>query len=113
MKASYADKYGPLGVITVVIGHAGPGTLTIDSWVMSCRAFSRRIEYACLDHLFRRFDVAQIDFNFAVTDRNKPLRDFFAELLSHEPASAFSLPRQMFHDRSVPLFHTIEENVVG
>ena len=50
--ASYKDKFGPLGKIAVIAGRQNGTKLSVDAWVMSCRAFSRRIEYACLEELF-------------------------------------------------------------
>ena len=52
--ASYEDKFGPLGEIAAMLGTAGAGKLSVDAWVMSCRAFSRRIEHQCLKYLFER-----------------------------------------------------------
>ncbi len=59
--ASYTDKYGPLGKIAVIAGRQNGRKLNIDTWVMSCRAFSRRIEYMCLEQLFAKFDVDEIE----------------------------------------------------
>src|SRR5262249_16456160 len=83
LRATYKDKFGPVGTIAVLAGRRGPGsdTLEIDVWVMSCRAFSRRIEHRCLDQLFQCFGVAQIAFDYQPTPRNGPLRDFFSSLL--------------------------------
>ena len=113
VKTSYSDKYGPLGTIAVLLGRTAGRTLAVNGWVMSCRAFSRRIEHACLDHLFRRYDVDAIEFDFAVTARNQPLRDFFAEFLGETPESPFALRRGVFYERCAPLFHQIEEEVFG
>ena len=48
MLVSYEDRFGPLGKIAVVTGKLRGDILDIHEWVMSCRAFSRRIEYGCL-----------------------------------------------------------------
>ena len=58
MLASYEDKFGPLGKIAVMAGRAENGELAIDHWVMSCRAFSRRIEHGCLQRVFEKFGAA-------------------------------------------------------
>jgi FkbH-like protein len=42
---SYKYKFGPLGKIAVLLGQRTGERIRIDTWVMSCRAFSRRIEY--------------------------------------------------------------------
>ena len=49
---SYRDRFGALGKIAVLQGRALETQLHIDTWVMSCRAFSRRIEYAVLAEMF-------------------------------------------------------------
>ncbi len=74
---SYADKFGPLGKVAVVLGTKHGEKLRVSHWVMSCRAFSRRLEHHTLDSLFRETGSEEIEFAFEATDRNKPLQDFF------------------------------------
>jgi FkbH-like protein len=64
---SYTDKYGPLGAIAVLVGEASESSLTVSSWVMSCRAFGRRIEYQCLETILERFAAPEILFEFFPT----------------------------------------------
>jgi len=78
--ASYTDKYGPLGKIAVIAGRQNGRKLYIDTWVMSCRAFSRRIEYMCLEELFAKLGVDDIELDYVRTERNSPLREFLAEV---------------------------------
>jgi FkbH-like protein len=113
LKVNYADKFGPLGNIAVVLGKYRGKTLAIESWVMSCRAFSRRIEHACLDHLFRKFDASAIELAFEPTERNKPLQDFLAEFLGERPSSRLRLPKDLFYAKCVRLFHRVREEVYG
>ena len=54
---AYQNKYSPLGKIAVMSGFVEADILRVDTWVMNCRAFSRRIEHKCLDLLFDRFGV--------------------------------------------------------
>ncbi len=76
---AYEDKLGRLGKIAVVIGRrTGSSTLEITHWVMSCRAFSRRIEHHVLHNLITRFGLSEIVFEYRETERNKPLQEFFA-----------------------------------
>lgn len=82
--ASYGDKFGPLGKIAVLAGRRAGNRLEVDWWVMSCRAFSRRIEYALLDYLFSREPIEEITLNFRATERNGPLREFL-ECVAGEP----------------------------
>lgn len=97
---SYTDKFGPLGKIAVIVGKRHDRTLTIDSWVMSCRAFSRRIEHKCLEELFAKFAPDQVKLDFAKTERNGPLCDFLEEMLGEPPAPGCSISREAFETLS-------------
>jgi FkbH-like protein len=108
VRVSYRDKFGPLGVIAVLAGRtAAEQPPTVASWVMSCRAFSRRIEHQCLQSLFDRFGADTIRFEYQETPRNGPLRDFFAAILDEPPAGTFNLDRARFEDRTPALFHQL------
>lgn len=82
---SYRDKYGPLGRVAVLAGFRTGKKLIVNTWVMSCRAFSRRIEYRCIEELFANFDVDEIAFDYLRTHRNGPLREFLRELTGQIP----------------------------
>lgn len=99
MVASYKDKYGPLGKIAVVCGSCRANAVQVGAWVMSCRAFSRRIEYRCLEELFERFAADHLTFEFRPTERNAPLRDFLAKMLAAPPFPGCRLTRADFQDR--------------
>jgi FkbH-like protein len=113
LKTSYQDKFGPLGKIAVVLGRLDGKTMHVDTWVMSCRAFSRRIEHACLSHLFKTFDIEQIRFEFMSTQRNKPLQDFLAEVAGSPPAPGLWISRAGFFDRCPRMYHRVQEEVNG
>ena len=109
LTASYEDKYGPLGKIAVVMGKAVGRKVYVSTWVMSCRAFSRRIEHQCLKYLFEKLDADEIIFDYKMTSRNGPIRDFFAELLGEADGLAPTVHKASF-DANVPaLFHHIVE----
>ena len=97
---SYSDKYGPLGKIAVVAGRQQGKRLKVNTWVMSCRAFSRRIEYRSLEELFARFDVDEIELDYLATDRNGPLREFLGELLGEAPFPGCSILRRAIEVRA-------------
>jgi FkbH-like protein len=106
---NYSDKYGPLGKIAVLAGRYDGKTLFLDTWVMSCRAFGRRIEYRCLEELFERFGAKQIEFDFLATDRNGPLQEFLQRLLGNSPAPRRSLSHETFLERRLETFHRVAE----
>jgi len=93
LTASYRDKFGPLGKVAVLAGVAEGRRLTIHTWVMSCRAFARHIEYRCMAELLARFDPAEVAFDYANTERNGPLRDFLTEILGEFPSPGYSAVR--------------------
>jgi len=113
LTASYQDKYGPLGKIAVILGKMEGRRLHIHSWVMSCRAFSRRIEHHSLKHLFSKFDADEIVFDFQTTPRNGPTQDFFVELTGSAPQRSVKISRMAFFEKLPPLFHRVEERQEG
>jgi FkbH-like protein len=106
---AYTDKFGPLGKISVLLGRLTDERIYVDCWVMSCRAFSRRIEHQCVKYLFAKYDVSEIIFDFKPTDRNGPLREFFAELLGSAPSPHVTISRATCLERLPRLFHRVEE----
>jgi FkbH-like protein len=113
MTASYEDKFGALGKIAVLLGRTEGKALRIDSWVMSCRAFSRRIEHQSLKQLFQKFDAEEICFDYQPTPRNGPLREFFTALLGVPPITDLRFSRAAFSEWSPSLFHRVKEVANG
>ena len=110
---SYRDKYGPLGKIAVLTGRLSERILSADIWVMSCRAFSRRIEHRCLEELFERFPVDEIVFDYVATPKNGPVRDFLMEILGTAPASPSRMSRARFAAQRRDTFHQVLELTNG
>jgi FkbH-like protein len=107
---AYEDKFGPLGTIAAVAGRLdGAKTLAVETWVMSCRAFARRIEHQTLKVLFDTTGASEMKFHFTPTAKNGPLREFFATLLGEEPQAEFRLTRQQFEAKCPPLYHEVRE----
>jgi len=109
MLVSYKDKFGPLGKIAVLAGRRTGRKLFVDFWVMSCRAFSRQIEYRCLQELYSRFEVDEIEFDFAATERNKVLEAFLNDMLGEPPLPGCILRRAQFLAKFPQKFHDVEE----
>lgn len=107
--AAYRDKYGPLGKIAVLTGRKTEAKILLDTWVMSCRAFSRRIEHRCVEELFERFDVEEIEFDFQSTPRNGPIREFLVAMLGETPTGRWSLSRDQFSKHPAKTFHRVLE----
>ena len=111
--ASYRDKYGLLGVIAVLMGQiskdqANDAVLTVNTWVMSCRAFGRRIEYQCLTGILDRFPQREVVLEFSPTSRNHYLAEFFESILGQRPEGQFAISRAAFLDKCPKLYHQVE-----
>jgi FkbH-like protein len=101
---SYRDKFGPLGKIAVLRGERAADRVRLDTWVMSCRAFSRRIEYQCLSKLYQQFNAQEIIFDFISTPKNAPMRDFLSGLAG-EPSAP--LTREAFAAKCPKLYQEV------
>jgi FkbH-like protein len=93
---SYEDKFGPLGKIAVFQGRTVGSTLTMDTWVMSCRSFSRRVEHQCLRVLLDRFEVNEVHFDFTPTAKNGPTREFLESLAGAPAEGPLTISREAF-----------------
>ena len=110
---SYKDKYGPLGKIAVLAGRLEEHTLVVDVWVMSCRAFSRRIEHRCLEELFARFDLEKVILNFVVSPKNGPTQEFIAEILGNKLTQPCLISRTLFASKRRETFQQVLELANG
>jgi len=113
MAVSYRDKFGPLGKIAVMEGRQERDTLYVGTWVMSCRAFSRRIEHHCLKLLLERCGAEKIVFDFIPTPKNGPLREFLAGITGGSPEGCVAITRRQFAETCPGLYHHVEERQPG
>jgi len=104
---SYRDKFGPLGKIAVIQGLASAEVLTVESWVMSCRAFARQIEFRCLEFLFSHFNAQRMHFAFTATTRNGPIRDFLSRICVTQSDAPHTLTRDEFARACPELYHEV------
>jgi FkbH-like protein len=111
LTASYNDKYGALGKVAVMVGKKAERKVHIDSWVMSCRAFSRRIEYHCLQNLFEILEVDDAVLNYEATARNTPFQQFLRDLFHTEPGSGATITSEQFAVSTPALLHRVERCV--
>jgi len=108
---SYTDKFSPLGKLCALLGRQQGETFVVDSWVLSCRAFSRRIEQAVVRALFEKTGCEQIEFRFKKTDRNGPLQNTLHELTGESPATgAVTLSQSVFQSNCPPIFAKVIHN---
>ena len=109
VSVSYEDKFGPLGTIAVVAGAVHGKRLAIETWVMSCRAFARRIEHQTLKILFESTGAGEVDFDFVPTARNGPLQEFLAAVTGEQPATEVRVRRAQFDESCPSLYHAVRE----
>ena len=106
----YVDKFGSLGKISVLSGVRSGNTFVVDAWVMSCRAFARRIEYAILDFLLRKFDLQTIELVYERTARNSPFGEFLQQVCERTEPSPVKIERGDFVGKCPALFHEISQD---
>lgn len=110
VKIAYEDRFGPLGHIAVIGGALEGDRCRLDVWVMSCRAFSRQIEYQTLRQIFQRTGVTRILLSYQQTERNVPLqgilKQFFPEGISAAP---LELTRDAFDKTCPTLFQEVTD----
>jgi FkbH-like protein len=111
--ASYRDKYGPLGKISVLAGRKSGRSLLVDVWVLSCRAFSRKIEHRLLQELFARFDLEEIIVRFAATPKNGPLQEFVHSIFERDTNPNPRLTRSHFDSINLVTHHAVLELTHG
>jgi FkbH-like protein len=104
---SYTDKFGPLGKISVLQGRLQADVLYVECWVLSCRAFSRRIEHQCMQALFDETGASSVEFRFVPTPRNGPFQDFAQSILGRRPESTFQITRADFAERRPQLYNEL------
>lgn len=83
---SYEDRFGPLGRIAVISGLKCDGLCFIEDWVMSCRAFSRRIEFTTIRFLFSISKGQDLQFAYVPTERNSQIQAFLSQFFPAEIA---------------------------
>ncbi len=109
--AAYEDRFGPLGRIAVLAGGTDGGDIRVDTWAMSCRAFSRHIEFQMLRQLYRRFGASRIRFAFAPTPRNGPLAEFLSRFVAGAlPEDGLDLSLDVFEQSCPTLFQEVTDN---
>lgn len=80
LEVAYSDRYGPLGVVGIAAGKLEAERLLVEHWVLSCRAFSRRIEHHMLHALIGLAQGRAVRLAYQPSPRNAPLRRFLEEL---------------------------------
>lgn len=88
--ARLEDKFGDNGLVSVFIGKAENGACSVLQWVMSCRVFGRKLEYAVFDEvvrLCRANGTKLIKGVYMPTRKNTPVASLY-EILGFRRGSA-------------------------
>ena len=107
ISAQYKDKFGPLGRIAALQAKRDGNSVRVESWVMSCRAFARRIEYQMLARLFEETGADCAAFRFVPTAKNAPIRDFLASLFDEPGEGEGRINRDSFSAKCPTLYHRV------
>lgn len=110
ISASYEDKFGPLGKIAVMVGFSEGRDATLTHWVMSCRAFGRRIEHCMLKYVFEKFNVEKIRLQYLPTLRNSPFLEAVKCIGAIHARSEIEITHSQFAELCPNLYHTVKEN---
>jgi FkbH-like protein len=114
LTVAYQDCFGPLGTIATMAGRVCEQAVHLEDWVISCRAFSRRIEYRCLAFLFSCFKKESVRIAFCHTPRNGPAQDLlksFFELPPADGSATLVLTRGEFEKSCPKLYHQVRDAV--
>jgi predicted enzyme involved in methoxymalonyl-ACP biosynthesis len=87
LTVTYEDRFGSLGTIATMAGRVAERRLYLEDWAISCRAFSRRVEYLCLALLFDRFEKDAISIAFRETERNRAVQNLVKSLFGCIPVN--------------------------
>jgi FkbH-like protein len=102
---SARDRFGDLGLTGVLIARRNEASAVIDTLLMSCRVLGRRIELQfvteCLRQLTARWRVDRWEAEYARTEKNRQVADFWDQF-GFEPV-ATELDRTLYQARTISL----------
>ena len=81
--ADLSDKFGENGIVTILVGEIKNDVININQWLMSCRVFNRKLEFAVFDHLIkfcRKKGIKKILGLYVKTTKNSIVEDFYKTL---------------------------------
>ncbi|MGB3404755.1 MAG: HAD-IIIC family phosphatase [Microcoleaceae cyanobacterium] len=77
------DRFGDYGLVGVIIFQLGREALIVDTFLLSCRALGRGVEYQMLAHLGRlskKQGLKSVNLAYIPTKKNKPALDFINKI---------------------------------
>lgn len=88
------DKFGDYGLVGVVFFEVKEDELFIDTFLLSCRALGRNVEFAameCLKKLAKELKLKRVSGKFIPTEKNKPIQSFLNQLTDLQQDGSFLL----------------------
>jgi FkbH-like protein len=89
------DRFGSYGLTGVVIFRCESGALTVDTFLLSCRALGRGVEHrmvARLGEIAVKRGFARVEIPFVPAQRNRPAQLFLASLRQPDADGVFRFP---------------------
>lgn len=77
---SYSDRFGPQGVIGLIILADTGDTCEIDTWLMSCRVLNRGVEAAMLTWVIREAGDREIVGRYVASEKNGLVAEHYPRL---------------------------------
>lgn len=103
----YKDRFGPLGVVGVVMGFEDTDGFYVAHMAVSCRAFSRRLEHVMIDYLFS-IGYKKINLLVLETASNEPARNFASEILGKLFFGGFdTITKEQFDAKKPKLYQRV------
>jgi len=73
------DRFGSYGIVGLMVFEKVPGALSVDTFLLSCRALGKGVEHrmlAKLAEIAKEKEVDRVEVRFIPTERNRPAYDF-------------------------------------
>ena len=83
LQSNLEDKFGDNGIVSLVIGKKEKSVMNIDTWVMSCRVFSRTLENTIFNKIaldMKKLKISQLVGEYIKSNKNKIVENFYKEL---------------------------------
>jgi FkbH-like protein len=77
---AYSDKFGPQGIIGVIILVPDAEAVEVETWAMSCRVLNRGVEQAMLEWIVQNAGGADIIGRYIPTEKNGLVRELYDRL---------------------------------
>jgi len=109
------DRFGSHGIVAVFIARPlEPKTFLIDTWLMSCRVFNRKVEHATMElaaKLLFKMGIQNLKGEFIRTVKNKVIENLFTDLgfLPSNESGFFDLNLQEVQINQWPHYCKIED----